>query len=193
MADTFISWDEIEDGAFPDCCMTCGAEDTELVSRKLMTHHFGYRRHLFADLPFCRAHASRPWLALGRTDARSFTDDGVWMKNLSPIFVEEMEAFRDEEEEYEQRRRRKRHGQRRKRARDDDDDADDPRRPRRRLAQPSGGSTALIVIATLLLIPAVLGGACCVGNLFLGGGRVQMNQGGPVAPGPPPLLKNRPR
>jgi hypothetical protein len=183
MAEMLIYWDEIEDGAFPDCCMTCGCEDTELVPRRLTTGRWIpgvagmlLRRAKSVPLPFCRLHASRPWVAWGRLDARRFTDEGVWMKNLSPIFVEEMEAFREEEEEYEDRRRRKK---RRKRPRDDRDEQEDnderePFSDTRPVAQPSGrsgGAVVLTVVFSVLLLSALLGVACCVGNVFLGGGK----------------------
>ena len=35
MADMLIYWDEINEGLFPDCCMTCGCEGTDLVPRYL--------------------------------------------------------------------------------------------------------------------------------------------------------------
>src|SRR5580698_1579429 len=102
MADVFISWAEIEHGDLPDCCLSCGTDGTELVQRRLQTFHYrvvyGLRRYAIVELPFCAAHRSRSWVALGRTDAREFTDEGVWIKNASPEFVEEMERYRDGEE-----------------------------------------------------------------------------------------------
>ena len=29
MSQVFLYWSEIEDGDFPDCCITCGCEDSE--------------------------------------------------------------------------------------------------------------------------------------------------------------------
>jgi len=195
MANIFLSWDEIEDGAFPDCCLTCGRDDTQLVSRRLETYHYrviyAYRRYIYVDLPFCRAHASRPWIRWGRTDASEFADGGVWLKNVSPIFIEEMEAFRDEEDDYEDRRRR---GKRKRRRRDDDrDDRDAPpfSRPGPARQQPpgsSGGWVALWVTLGVLAVPVVFVGACCMFGMlpaFLGG-NVR------VGPGPQPGFNQPP-
>jgi hypothetical protein len=202
MADVLIYWDEIEDGAFPDCCMTCGCEDTELVPRTLTTYHYmvlwSYRRYVTVDLPFCPAHRSRPWIRWGRTDARSFTDEGVWMKNVAPEFVDEMEAFREEEEGHESRRRRKKHSRRRKRSRDRDDydDRDDDRdndrerepfgaggQPMPRPSGGGGGSAALYIVLVVVLLPVLAVLTCCLGNIFLNGGNFQVQQPGPVRPG----------
>jgi hypothetical protein len=191
MADMLIYWNEIQEAEFPDCCMTCGCDDTDLVPRYLETRPWVggliglmLRRSMTVELPFCPAHQSRPWFAWGRTDARAFTDDGIWMKNLSPVFVDEMEAFREEEEDYENRRRRKKHKRKgKKRSRDYDEDDREPfdDRPRRR-PQPSsggGGMTALIVIMLVVGVPVVLLGGCCVASIVLNGGNIQVNKGGP--------------
>jgi hypothetical protein len=196
MAEILIYWPEIEDGDFPDCCMTCGCEDTELVPRRLETYHhrvlWSYRRFVIVDLPFCQAHRSRPWVRWGRTDAWSFTQEGIWVKNVSPIFVEEMEYFREEEDEYEERRRRKKHKKRRKRtAKDrDDDNRGEPFSQPHVPPQPAGGMVVPFVILAVVVVPILLVGACCVGTLFLPGVKFGAQ---PDAPGPQgPGFNNRP-
>jgi hypothetical protein len=183
MAEILIYWPEIENGDFPDCCMTCGCEDTELVPRRLETFHYrvlsSYRRFITVDLPFCRAHRSRPWIRLGRTDAQAFTDEGVVMRNVAPVFVEEMEAFRDEEDDYEERRHRRKHKKKgRKRKKEDREDDREPfsdaRTPH---APPASSSIAVYVLLGVVLVPVLFVGTCCVGSLFLPGVRVGVQPG----------------
>ena len=189
MAEILIYWSEIEDGDFPDCCMTCGCEDTELVPRRLETYHYrvfsSYRRFITVDLPFCRAHRSRPWIRLGRTDAQAFTDEGVVMRNVAPNFVEEMEAFRDEEDEYEERRyRHKKKG--RKRKREDREPFSDARTPH---APPASSSIVVYVLLGVVVVPVLLVGTCCVGSLLLPGVRFGAQPGVQGGPG---FNNNRP-
>lgn len=182
MADVFLSWREIDDADFPDCCLTCGAGGTDLVQRRLQTYHYrvvyGLRRYAIVELPFCAAHRSRPWVALGRTEAREFTAEGVWIKNASPDFVEEMERYRDGEE----RRRRKR----RPAERDDDEAAD--ALPRQGQPPQSTAWVVPLVILGVVLAPLLGLGACCLGSMFL-----PARQGG-VQPGfnAQPGFKNGP-
>jgi hypothetical protein len=205
MSDIFIYWDEIEDGAFPDCCMTCGCDDTDLVPRFLETRPWGpllltllLRKSCTAELPFCVQHRSRPWFRWGRTDAREITAEGIWMKNVSPAFVEEMEIYREEGEDHEHRRRKRKRGRKRSRDRDDDDDRDDRderepfSNPGRRTPQPasSGGSSAgLYVVLVLVAVPVLLGVTCCVAGVVQNGGKFEVKRGNQ----PPPPMFNPPR
>lgn len=174
MGQILIYWHEIDDGAFPDCCMTCGAEDTELVPRKLMTVHWRVvstlYRYITVELPFCPAHRSRPWIRWGRTDASAFTDEGIWIKNVSEIFLEEMEAFRDAEERYQEMRHRRRH---RRYSRDDDwDDRDEGlvRRARRSKPQPQRPTSSpwlALLISGAIIVPVFAVGLCCIGGMTI--------------------------
>jgi len=184
MADVFISWRDIECGDFPDCCLSCGADGTELVQRRLQTFHYrvvyGLRRYAIVELPFCVAHRSRSWVALGRTDAREFTDEGVWIKNASPHFAEDMERYRHGEKRRGHKKRRMDHD-------DDWDHADNQSRRRGRPPQSTAWVVPLVILA-IVLAPVVALAACCFGSML-----IPVNNGG-VQPGfnAQPGFKNGP-
>jgi hypothetical protein len=99
MSQILITWREIRDGDFPNHCMNCGRHGATLVPRKLQTvHHrivYRLRRWLTVELPFCELHERRPLVAWGRLDAAEFTDEGVWLKNVAPAFIDALWEHRD--------------------------------------------------------------------------------------------------
>jgi hypothetical protein len=176
MANILITWREIESGDFPNHCMTCGQRGAELVQRRVGTVSLGFmctiHRWIDVYLPFCPQHRTRSLFAWFQVDAARFTDDGVWMKNLAPEFVDALFARREKME----RRRRRFHrtleeiadaiddpvaaeearaSRRADRGRDESDDEPEPR-PRRPPARP----------ATNWLLPTLMIGSF-LGVMFL--------------------------
>lgn len=196
MANVVLYWSEIEAHDWPDCCVQCGADGTRLRERKLwvMRYRVFYhvREYLYVDLPFCRLHEKAPfwdYYRLGVPHAKNFTNEGVLMKNVSPVFIEELERHRDRLDRRDEEQVRRRLAI----ARDDPDDRDDdraddrPRRRRREGAAPPPRSSSwlmptLIILGAFLAVPV---GACC---LCVGGSALSRNNVRPAVqfgPNPP--------
>lgn len=198
MAQILITWREIKEGDFPNCCMTCGERGAELVPRKLQTiHHrilFRLRKWLTVELPFCALHQSRSWIALGRMDAAEFTDEGVWLKNVAPEFLDALWEHRDKAERRQRKARRFMESQvgggpdpdrqvPPDQEEDEDEDRPSVRRPRRgdqNYERPNSWVLPLLI---------VLG---CVGFLFLLCGLLVVNLGLPRGTTQGPVLGPRP-
>lgn len=95
--DILIYHHELADGDFPDCCVRCGAGDTEFVPLVLTTSIpllGGSFEYTEVELPFCPAHVKPPLVSLNYPAVREFTEDGVIVKNVSAEFVDALEERR---------------------------------------------------------------------------------------------------
>ncbi|MCA9072801.1 MAG: hypothetical protein KDA84_27950 [Planctomycetaceae bacterium] len=96
--DTLIYHVELLEQKFPDCCVCCGADDTELewVDRQDVTFTAGNTYHYSEVLlPFCPAHKKPPVVSLSYPGIRSLTKEGIIVKNVSPEFVDALDHFRN--------------------------------------------------------------------------------------------------
>jgi hypothetical protein len=196
-----LYWQEIEERDWPDCCLQCGADGTRLRERKLwvMRYRVIYRVRecIYADLPFCRAHEKAPlwdYYRLGIPHARDFTGEGVLMKNVSPIFIEELERHRDRLDRRDEERVRKKLAVATDGADDRDAEPDRPRRRRDRGAPPPRSSNWLLptqlILGALLAVPGALG-CLCVGGVLLSA-RNNARQGPAFGPNQPPAFRPGP-
>lgn len=95
--DVLIYHVELLEQSFPDCCVRCGANNTELqwVDRQYVTFTAGNTyRYSEICLPFCPAHVKPPLVSLKYPGVKSVTSEGLVIKNVSPQFVEALQAFR---------------------------------------------------------------------------------------------------
>lgn len=96
--DVLIYHVEVLEQFFPDCCVQCGADETELewIGRQNVVFTAGNTYH-YAEvfLPFCPAHIKPPVISLTYPGIRHLTKDGIVIKNVSGQFVDALEQFRE--------------------------------------------------------------------------------------------------
>ena len=96
--DALLYHRELQDGDFPDCCVRCGADETELTPLVLSTSiplTGGPFQYSEVALPMCPEHVRAPIVSLSYPGVREFTADGIVVKNLSEEFVEALKEYRD--------------------------------------------------------------------------------------------------
>jgi hypothetical protein len=157
-----LDWKEAQGGDLPMVCPTCGDDATEWVERRLTTVRPGLfcivRTSVTVRLPTCRRHRVWSWNGFMRVVARSITDNGVMLGQVSEDFVDAVWDYRDNPDRY-RRRAVRRAGRRR----DEDDDWEDEE-PRRRRRSSDSSRVLYGVMMTLL----VIAGVSCAGiGLFL--------------------------
>ncbi|HZZ78605.1 MAG TPA: hypothetical protein VFE62_08805 [Gemmataceae bacterium] len=161
MAEVYIFWDELEDQKVPNRCMKCGKKKAEWRPTVIFMESWPVKKTKQIEVLLCRADQG---MTLAGISAMSWDDNGVWLMNVHPDFIEALEEMRDEKPKKKKKSQaddEEEDPKSRKRRRDDDDDDDD--RPRRRPVPPKPKypwhlvALAAVVVFFFMCIPCMIG------------------------------------
>jgi hypothetical protein len=164
MAEVYLWWDELEDQNLPNRCMRCGKrKGAEWRPHVIMMESWPVKKTKQIEVLLCPADQG---ITLAGIGALSWDDEGVWLMNIHPDFIEALEELREEKPKKKKKRGADDEGEpktRKRRRADADDEEDDEDRPRRRKPPPKPGYPwiplvlSLVVILLCMCIPAVVG------------------------------------
>ena len=165
MAEVYIFWDELEDQKLPNRCMKCGKKKAEWRPTVIFMESWPVKKSKQIEVLLCRADQG---MTLAGISAMSWDDDGVWLMNVHPDFIEALEELREEKPKKKKKRQEddEEEGSKpRKKRRDDDDEneEDHDNRPRRRKIPPRPAYPwhlvilAAVVVFFFMCIPCSIG------------------------------------